>query len=271
MRLRWLAVSAVLLSVFLLALWEHARRGEPDRPQTYGAVADSWRFTTSSPLGQQQAPSDVITPPFSGSADDADVEAADAAVASGLSPKHVIYKRWPRPIQSAILSPDEKTIALYDGQGFFLTDTCGKSVRRLRIRVYRNLASEQLTVSFRFRPDSRRVAILTAVLYGEPVGAFIETLWTADTATGRLRRLREWSGRIQGAGPITAERKLEGWSKDGRTVVVSGIIYDGLEMPSDAREAGVERVAVRDTISVWERSPAAPTRMKQLSTSSSSP
>jgi len=51
---------------------------------------------------------------------------------------------------------------------------------------------------------------------------------------------------VQGPGPIVAERALEGWTSDGKSVVITGVIYDGLEMPSDAREVGTKRIIVKD-------------------------
>jgi len=195
-------------------------------------------------LGQGAEPDSVYDTPVVGLVEDRRAEAARS-----LLPSHPLRKKWRRPIESAAFSRDRKTAALYDGAGVYLIDAQGRRIRRIRIILFEKLANEQLIVSFAFRPDSRRVAILTTLVYGEPMGAFIERLWTADVATGRARRLCAWADRVQGPGPITAERKLEGWTADKRSIIVSGVVFDGVEMPTDARRVGKERVVIKDKLS----------------------
>jgi hypothetical protein len=157
-----------------------------------------------------------------------------------------LQRNWPIGIETAVLSPDGKTVAFYDTHGVYLSDRRGRHAHKLRMKLHENLANETLNTSFFFRPDGKRVAILTTLDYGEPLGAFIERLWTADTTTGRVRKLHEWMDRVQGPGPITAERKLGGWSSNGRSVLIVGTVYNGAEMPIDAREVGKERVSIKD-------------------------
>lgn len=80
----------------------------------------------------------------------------------------------------------------------------------------------------------------------EPMGAFIERLWAADVASSRSRRLAEWVDRVQGSAPVTAERHIDGWTKDGKAVTIVGVVYGGEEMPTDARKIGTKRVIVKD-------------------------
>ena len=162
-----------------------------------------------------------------------------------LPPDHPLRGKWPRPVLTGVLSPDGKTVAIHDDAGIFLTDQKGGNVRRVKITLLEKLANEQVAVLFAFRPDSRRVAILTRLSYGEPMGAFIERLWTADVATGCSRRLSEWSDRFQGSGPIVAERSIEGWTRDGKSIVVSAVIYEG-DMPAEMHRIGTKRAVVRD-------------------------
>jgi len=176
-----------------------------------------------------------------------DTRQASDAESRVLPPDHPIYKRWPQAIETAALSPDGKVIAVYDGKGVFLTDAEGKHVRKIPITLFQKLANEEVSVAFAFRPDSRRIAILTTLNYGEPMGAFIERLWTADVATGKSRRLSEWEDRIQGSSPVTAERQIEGWTKDGKSIIVVGTVYGGEEMPVDAQKIGTQRVVIKDS------------------------
>jgi len=183
----------------------------------------------------------VVNPPVTGLlGDKLTQQQATSAANRILLPGH------PRSIESGVLSPNRKTIAIYDGTGVFLTDGAGKHVRRARIPLFENLANEHVSVAFAFRPDSRRIAVLTTLVYGEPMGAFIERLWTVDVATGRYRRLSEWADRVQGSAPVTAEREIEGWTRDGRAVIVTGTVFAGAEMPVDAHKVGTQRVIVRD-------------------------
>lgn len=166
-----------------------------------------------------------------------------------LPTDHSIHKRWPRAIETAVLSRDGKVIAVYDGRGVFLTDTNGKHVRKVPITLFQKLANEEVSVAFAFRPDSKRVAVLTTLNYGEPMGAFIERLWTADVATGKSRRLSEWEDRIQGSSPVTAERQIEGWTGNGKSIIVVGTVYGGEEMPVDAQKIGTQRLVIEDSLS----------------------
>lgn len=177
----------------------------------------------------------------------ADTQQASSAESRVLPPDHPIYKRWPRAIETAVSSPDGKVIAVYDGKGVFLTDANGKHVRKVPITLFQKLANEEVNVAFAFRPDSKRIAVLTTLNYGEPMGASIERLWTADAATGKSRRLSEWEDRIQGSSPVTAERQIEGWTKDGKSIIVVGTVYGGEEMPVDARKIGTQRVIIKDS------------------------
>jgi hypothetical protein len=162
-----------------------------------------------------------------------------------LPPDHPVRERWPRSILTAVLSPDGKTVAIHDDTGVSLVDPSGRNTRRAKVTLLENVANEQVAVFFAFRPDSRRVAILARLTYGEPMGAFIERLWTADVATGCSRRLSEWSDRFQGSGPIVGDRRIEGWTPDGKSVIVTGVVYVG-EMPGEMRQAGTKQVVIRD-------------------------
>lgn len=238
---------AAAIAVFVLALvvflsWmaggcKHASRASLKPAPEPAVIPDS--ETTEIP----QLP--VRNPPVTGELPEKIEEEARSGLIA-LPADHPLRKKWPQEIQSAVISPDRTTVAFFDGSNVYLTNPQGRRVRKLPITLLENLANEQLTVSFAFRKDSRRIAILTSLVYGEPMGAFIERLWTADTATGRTRKLSEWADRVQGPGPIVAERALEGWTSDGKSVVITGVIYDGLEMPSDAREVGTKRIIVKD-------------------------
>lgn len=180
-------------------------------------------------------------------AHEADTQQTRTPASSVLPSSHPIYKKWRHTIETAVLSPDAKWIALYDGMGVFLTDDQGKHVRKLPITLFQKLANEEVSVNFAFRPDSKRIAILTTLNYGEPMGAFIERLWTADVATGKPRLLSKWEDRIQGSSPVTAERKIEGWTKDGSAIAIIGTVYSGEEMPVDAQRTGTQRTVIKDS------------------------
>lgn len=177
----------------------------------------------------------------------ADTQETIAPASSVLPLSHPIYKKWQHTIETAVLSPDGNGIALYDGTGVFLTDSQGKHVRKVPITLFQKLANEEVSVALAFRPDSKRIAILTTLNYGEPMGAFIERLWTADVARGKPRLLSKWEDRIQGSSPVTAERKIEGWTKDGRAIAIIGTVYSGEEMPVDAQKVGTQRVVIKDS------------------------
>ena len=203
---------------------------------------------TDARTGRSSAPDNSgYSPPVTGRLEDMQSGKARRDIAGSLPGDHALHKAWPRAIETAALSSDGKTVTIYDGTGVFLTDPRGKTVRRVRVILRENLASEHLLVSFAFSPNDRRVAILTTLIYGEPLGAFIERLWTADVATGRCRHLSEWADRVQASGRVTAERRIEGWTEDGKSVIIHGVVYEGIEMPIDARVAGAEWVVVEDT------------------------
>ena len=163
----------------------------------------------------------------------------------GLPPDHPLREKWARPILSAVISPDGKTVALHDNSGVYLTDGSGAHIRKVDITLLENLANDQVTVFFVFRPDGRRVAVLTRLSYGEPMGEFIERLWTVDAAGGLARQLSEWSDWFRWPGPIVGNRRIEGWTPDGKSVIVMGTIYTG-DMPAEMRPSGTKRVAIRD-------------------------
>jgi len=156
-----------------------------------------------------------------------------------------LRRTWPH-ILSAAVSRDGKHVALYTGSRVYLTNAQGQKARRLRVLLPEEIVNQETLVSFTFRPDNRRVAIMTTVIGGEPIGFTIERLWTAGVASGHLRQLRKWEYRVQGPDPVTADRKIAGWTKDNKAVIITGTIYRGEDMPSDARAAGVQRVRVND-------------------------
>lgn len=188
-----------------------------------------------------------VVPDDSGSRGDQPVAQLKPELGRILASDHPLREKWSRPIVAAVLSPDGKAVAIHDAAGVFLTDQKGGSVRKVRVTLLENLVNEQIAVSLAFRPDSRRVAILTRLSYGEPMGAFIERLWTADVATGCSRCLSEWSGRFQGSGPIVAERRVDGWTSHGKSIAVSGVIYEG-DMPAEMRRAGTKQVVIKDIL-----------------------
>lgn len=119
-------------------------------------------------------------------------------------------------------------------------------MRRLRVFLPDEIANTEIMVSFVFRLDNRRVAILTTQIGGEPIGYTVERLWTADVASGRVRQLKKWEYRVQGSSPVTADRKIERWATDNKAVIITGTVYEGKEMPTDAHKIGTERVVVKD-------------------------
>lgn len=234
--------ARILLVVFILCLLAGCNKPKNDT-----------QARLNPPVAQQPAPHDV----GQGSPEPTLFGRSETVVSTGpdldrkagvnLPDNHRLRRKWPREIASATVSPDGKTVALYDYDGVYLTDTHAKRLRKLHISpLLQNFASEHLVVWFQFRPDSRRVAILTTLVFGEPQGAYIERLWTADVATGRVRRLAAWGDRVQGQGPQTGERSLKRWSLDGKSVILTGVIYDGVDMPSDAKRVGTERIVVKD-------------------------
>ncbi len=56
----------------------------------------------------------------------------------------------------------------------------------------------------------------------------------------------KWEYRVQGPGPVTADRKIKGWTFNGKSVIVSGDIYRGADMPAEAEKVGAKAVIVRD-------------------------
>jgi len=148
-----------------------------------------------------------------------------------------LRKEWP-DIVSAAVSRNRKSVAFFDGSGVYLTDSAGRNVHRLHVLLREEMASEEVLVSFAFRRDNRRVAILTTQIGGEPIGYTVERLWTADVVSGHVRQLKKWDYRVQGSSPVTADRKIERWATDGKAVIVTGTIYEGKEMPTDLTRLG---------------------------------
>jgi hypothetical protein len=58
--------------------------------------------------------------------------------------------------------------------------------------------------------------------------------------------LKKWEYRVQGSSLLTADRKIERWATDSKAVIITGTIYEGKEMPTDAHKVGIERVVVKD-------------------------
>lgn len=188
----------------------------------------------------------VFQPPVTGKLGDRWSADARPDADVHIAPKHAIRKKWPN-LESGLLSPDGKTAAVYDGKAIYLTDSRGGNARKVQIKLVDKVVSPHWSVSFCFRPDSQRVAILTTLVYGEPLGAYAERLYTADVARLQAVRIAAWDGRVQGRGPQTAEREIEGWSPDGMSVRIRGAVYDGEDMPSDAGQIGIEHMLVKDT------------------------
>ena len=163
---------------------------------------------------------------------------------------NALRKRW-RNIEFAAVSHNRKIVALCDGSAIRLTDAQGKHPRRLSIHLPPRGIDEDLldSVSFSFRPDDGRVAVLVATVGGEPIIATTEILYTTDVASGRIRQLEEWGYSLQGAGPETADRRVTGWTADGKSVIVTGDVYNGVDMPSQVWRIGQETVNVKDCAS----------------------
>lgn len=192
-----------------------------------------------------QSKRSVSSPRVAGRSGDRPCPMAKGGDVQPLPSDHPIRKSWPRSILTGVISADGRTVAIHDSRGVFLTDQEGRSVRRVSITLLENLVNEEVTVSFVFRCDSRRLAILTRLSYGEPMASFMERLWTADAIRGRSRCLKEWSDMFQGPGPVIAERQIEDWTPDGKSIIVRGIIYVG-DMPSEMHSAGTERSVIED-------------------------
>lgn len=157
-----------------------------------------------------------------------------------------LRKRWPG-IVFASVSHNHKTVVFYDSSALRLTDAQGRHPRELAVQLSWDFANAMITdMSFSFKPDNTRVAVLVTMIGGEPMGATWERLYTADVASGRVRLLTEWGYRIMGHGPKTGDREVRGWSADGKSVVVSGNVYGGQEMPIDQEMVGTETVLVND-------------------------
>lgn len=237
----------VLLAALICGCISGCRKGSAivgNRAGTASAPAESGKGADAPNDLPPQADHPVV-PDVSGSYGDQPAAQLKPELGRTLPSDHPLRGKWPRSILTAVISPNGKSIAVHDDTGIFLTNQEGGSARKVRVTLLENLANEQVAVFFAFRPDSRRVAILTRLSYGEPMGAFIERLWTADVATGCSRRLSEWSDRFQGSGPIVAERNVEGWTPDGRSIVVSGVIYEG-DMPAEMHRTGSKRAVIRD-------------------------
>lgn len=237
----------VLLAVLVCGCITGCRKGTTsfgNRASTASAPAESGKGA-GAPNDQPPQADHSVVPDASGRYGDQSVAQLKPELGRILPPDHSLREKWPRSILTAVVSTNGKTVAIHDDAGVFLTDQKGGNVRRVKITLLEKLANEQVTVFFAFGPDSRRVAILTRLSYGEPMGAFIERLWTADVATGCSRRLSEWSDRFQGSGPIVAERSIEGWTPDGKSIVVSGVIYEG-DMPAEMHRTGSKRAVIRD-------------------------
>lgn len=177
---------------------------------------------------------------------------------------HALRKRWPN-IVSAAVSPNGKSVAVFDGSRVYLTDSIGKKARRLHVLLREEIANTEALVSIVFRRDNRRVAVLTTQIGGEPIGYTVERLWTADLASGRVRQLRKWEYRVQGSSPVTADRKIEKWATNNKAIIITGTVYEGKEMPTDAHKVGTERVVVKDvpiTSAVRQKSNIAKKQLK---------
>ncbi len=202
---------------------------------------------TDGKLGQQPKAGGSATNGSAGEQEDGSVASLKPELGRILPSEHPLREKWRRPILAAVLSPDGKTVAIHDGDGVFLTDQYGGSVRKVRVTLLENLANEQVMVSLAFRRDGRRLAVLTRLMYGEPMGAYTERLWTADVATGCSRRLSEWSDRFQGSGPVVAERRVDDWASDGKSLTVAGVIYEG-DMPAEMHRTGVRKIVIQDRL-----------------------
>jgi hypothetical protein len=157
--------------------------------------------------------------------------------------------KWLRYMQ-ATFSPDRKTVAVFDGKKIFLSNPERRNIRYIRIKLLEGAANEILSASFKFRHDGKRLAVLTTLQYGEPLVCTDEKLLSVDVSTGRYRILKEWEYDMLGRGPVTADRKLLKWSADGKSIVLIGTVYNGIEMPSDAKVIGTKVITVKDTPSL---------------------
>jgi hypothetical protein len=147
-----------------------------------------------------------------------------------------VLKHWPMDVEAAVLSPDHRKLALYDGKGMYLTDRHGRNRKRLYMPPGLSQDMSDLTgISYAFDATGRWLAILSHTPWGEPHVCYTENLWKVNTRTLNILILARWEDCTQGTGPVVAYRRIDGWTTDGRLIVVSGEVWrsETGDLPSD--------------------------------------
>lgn len=152
--------------------------------------------------------------------------------------------KWPRPVLGKALSPDGKSLALWDAKGIYLTKPPGKRPVRLRIQREPGIANESFNVTFRYNRQSTRLAVLTQLSGGEPIGFENVRLYWVDVRRPKTHKMADWAERIQGNGVAIVGRELVGWSVDGNSIRMQADAWEGEGMP------GAESVKNESTRSV---------------------
>lgn len=149
--------------------------------------------------------------------------------------------KWPRPILEKAISPDGKTVAIWDAKGIYLTDASGKHIVRLRMEREAGIANEHFGVSFCYNRQSTRLAALTQLSGGEPNIAEIDRLYWVNVRRPKTSEVADWEESIQGNGVAIVNRELVGWSADGKSILMRAEVWEGEGMP------GAESVRRRST------------------------
>ena len=125
-------------------------------------------------------------------------------------------------IESVKQSPDGQSYALCDGKNVYIIGKGGTGKRRLPIATDPDHLN---SADFSYNATGSRLVILNTFSYGEPAVNIQESLWVVAVNSGKATNLATWLTDVPpGDGSTTICHSPEGWSSDGKSILVSAEI-----------------------------------------------
>jgi hypothetical protein len=128
------------------------------------------------------------------------------------------------------MSPNKKSLAVWDSKGIYLADATGKHATKLGTKPAS--VGEDQDISLTYNPQSTRLAILTKFSGGEPALCESDRLYWVDVNTRKMQSIGQWDDCTQGNGEAVVNRQLVGWSTDGNSIQMQAEVWQGEGMPA---------------------------------------
>lgn len=145
--------------------------------------------------------------------------------------------KWPRPVISKARSSNGKIVAVYDRTGFYLADAVGQHRRKLSISLG-DRGGSVTSITLSFNRAGTLLAVMARDWSGEPHVNYEGLLWSVETKTAAVRKVKEWGDSLLGAGWREVDHELSGWSSDGKSVKITADVYYLTDGIADMQERG---------------------------------